>query len=242
MKILESLTHMDEVCRHQWIRHKNELPPDQKRNAENDWQYFEKWTISLIQNATMIQADIQKQMNDLRHKNKDDPRDFDLELDSLESYFDRRSELDRSLHFFGKLSVPLQEALQTHLDELPITRKEMVDKATHYWNLFKRGIKRNNPDDNEEPIQNPRKYKGNRRPFASHKKFNKDKDKKSDKDSKPQRNPIGRDGKRNTCNICQSEWHYAPNCPKKGKKEESSHAKVQETRKTRKTEKEEESK
>ncbi|OOO05787.1 RNA-directed DNA polymerase (Reverse transcriptase) [Aspergillus oryzae] len=61
-KIIAALPHMSPICRQRWYRHLAEKERDQRRNAEESWQYFTEWTLSLIRNSATLQPDTMSQL------------------------------------------------------------------------------------------------------------------------------------------------------------------------------------
>ncbi|KAJ5987847.1 hypothetical protein N7481_003057 [Penicillium waksmanii] len=57
-KILAALNFLDHTCRHEWYRHVVEKSPEERQHIERSWPYFDKWTLTLIRNATSLQADV----------------------------------------------------------------------------------------------------------------------------------------------------------------------------------------
>jgi hypothetical protein len=174
-----------------------------------------EWTLTLISNSRQRLGDIKTQLERKVQKEGQSPKDFDRELAVLEEYFARKDEQERALDFYAKLFPSLREKISIHAIELPKTRLDMVELATHFWEAYHNFSerKRKHKEDEEEDVERPSKRKGKGKVASWHSRDNPPKDQKND--DAPRKNPLGPDGKPNTCNICNSIWHYAPTCPKR---------------------------
>jgi hypothetical protein len=213
-KILAAVGFMDETCRQRWYRHVAEKPLEEQRKVESTWQYFEEWTLNLIQNTTSFKADIRGRMERAHQLNGQDPREFHAFLDALEEHFPREAESGRALTFFTKLSYDLQGYIKEHIIVLPETRDGMVSLATHYWELLKQQSNRKRKADETTPNRPRHKYNFRaQEPFRSSRDAQKN-DKKVENPAKRDRNPIRNNGNRLRCFNCQSEEHFIYDCPK----------------------------
>jgi hypothetical protein len=194
---------MQNTCRQRWNRHVDEKLSTERREAIENWEYFKKWTISLIRNSATLQSDTMAQLERARQRPGQDPREFHAYLDTLERHFARKSEDDRALAFFAKLLPELRRYIQEHILILPTTRDEMVTTASHYWNLLGRKRKRRTEDTTPEPEDRQRS-----RPNK-------------DNASKGRRNPKDRYGNHLRCYKCDSEEHLANRCPQRNAKIQS---------------------
>ncbi|KAJ6111047.1 hypothetical protein N7486_003282 [Penicillium sp. IBT 16267x] len=205
-KILGALRFMDSSYRTKWFEF----------TAEK-----EDWTLSLIQNATSIRANVRDQIERAHQLQSQDPRDFHTYLHSLEQHLGRESEENRALNLFSKLQNNLKQEIHRHVRPLPATRDEMVEITVHYWNLIKPATapKRGYPSNGsyQERNQDTKRF----RPNGDHHQNSQNQQAKTvpyhnrntDNQSKPYRNPTGRDGKTMLCNICKSDKHFVNNYP-----------------------------
>ena len=193
-----------------------------RRELWSSYPKYVEWTLTLISNSRQRLGDIKTQLEQKVHKESQNPKDFDRELAVLEEYFVRKSEQERALDFYAKLSPELRRKISVHAIELPTTRLDMVELATHFWEAYHHSDndkkrKYNEDDEGEKPSRH--KGKGRK---SSRGRGHDDSAKDPKESGTPQKNPPGPDGKPNTCNICNSIWHYANKCPKRssfGKKQ-----------------------
>jgi hypothetical protein len=61
-KILGALRFMDSSCRTKWFEFTAEKEGEDYREAIETWSLFKDWTLSLIQNATSIRANVRDQI------------------------------------------------------------------------------------------------------------------------------------------------------------------------------------
>ncbi|BCR90397.1 uncharacterized protein ACHE_60283A [Aspergillus chevalieri] len=211
---------MDPVCRYRWIRHIREQPEERQQDIESSWSYFEEWTLTLIQDATTIEATTMTQLTRLHQAEDQDPREFHAHLDSLEQHFPRQDEKQRAFFFLSKLTTNLRRYIQGHVIHLPTNRDEIVSLATRFWNLSKPDRKRKAEGPPSDHIPSKRGRGGFRgshrgqRGGLNRPSHNPPKDKDTDYSANARRNPIGRDGKLLRCYICDSEEHLSPDCRK----------------------------
>lgn len=209
-KIIAALPHMSPICRQRWYRHLAEKERDQRRNAEESWQYFTEWTLSLIRNSATLQPDTMSQLQRARQRKDQDPREFHAYLDSLEQHFPRQSERERALTFFAKLLPELSKYIQEHHIKLPDQRDEMVTLATHHWNLLYRGQKRKRDASSKESKNKDDKSNKDKEPQNT-------KENSKENSKKPNKNPTDDKGNPLRCYTCNSDSHLANHCPKKKK-------------------------
>jgi hypothetical protein len=206
-KILAALNYLDHTCRHRWYRHVEEKPAEERQNVEDSWPYFEEWTLTLIRNASSLQADIMGQIERASQLPDQDPREFHAYLDTLEQHFPRKMEKERALFFFAKLQGSLKKYIQEHKLHLPEIRDEMVSLATHYWHLLKPNRKRTWTDSTPNSGRDSNDFKRYR--------YNRSYQYSTAKEE--WRQPTGSDGKPYRCYICDATDHLAPRCPKRAK-------------------------
>lgn len=237
-KILGALSFMESSCRTKWFEYTSEKEAEDLRNATETWKAFEDWTLSLIQNATSIRADVRDQLEKACQLSTQDPRDFHTYLHSLEQHLERESEENRTLNFFAKLQQTLKDEIHRHVRPLPSNREEMVEVAVHYWNLTKPATApKRGYSDNEswkERNRDTKRFRTSSKPQEQSNRFNQSNRTRyqQNSDTKTQssnntsahnqntnnrpkhyQNPTGRDGKTMLCNICKSANHFANNCP-----------------------------
>lgn len=219
-QILAAIGKMDPVCRYRWIRHVREQSEERQRDIESSWSYFQDWTLSLIQDATTIEATTMTQLSRLYQAEDQDPREFHAHLDSLEQNFPRQDEKQRALFFFSKLTSSLRRYIQEHVIHLPTNRDEIVSLATHFWNLSKPDRKRKaeGPPSEHAPSKRSRgSFRGfqrGQRGGPNRSSNNQQNDSDTNHSARTHRNPIGRDGKPLRCYTCNSEEHLSPDCRK----------------------------
>ena len=83
-KILHALSLIEPIYHQRWDRHFAEKILEVSRSEVETWEHFEEWTITLIKNLLIIQADTIVALNTARQRPGQDPRDFHAYLDSLE--------------------------------------------------------------------------------------------------------------------------------------------------------------
>lgn len=214
-KVICALQNMSDSCQEEWsIYEKASGSEANRRELWNSYSNFVEWTLTLVSNSRQRLGDIKTQLEQKIHKESQNPKDFDRELAVLEDYFVRKGEQERALDFYAKLSPDLRRRISIHAIELPATRLDMVELATHFWEAY------HDPHNNKkrkygaEEAEEPLKHKGKGRSFLPGR--DRRNPPKEQKGADAQRkNPLGPDGKPNTCNICNSIWHYAPKCPKR---------------------------
>jgi hypothetical protein len=157
-KIIGAVSHMDQTCRQRWYRHLAERALIDSRNLDEDWSYFEKWTLSLLSSTASLESSMASEREKAHQGKDEDPREFHARLDTLEQYFERPCEAERARVYFAKLQYDLQYEVREHVRELPKNREDMIDVAHHYWELMKIRAKRGRKT-NEESTNNPRKRK-----------------------------------------------------------------------------------
>jgi uncharacterized membrane protein YgcG len=149
-KILRALASMVPECRARWQRYLLELDECQLQQATETWSIFQDWTRTLLKHAYNEEVEVAKQMAKAHQKDGQSPQDFHAYLDSLEKKFAPKSEHDRSLFFFAKLTKDLQKHVQLRNASLPETRREMVALAARHWESLTAGQpgrnKRKQPD------------------------------------------------------------------------------------------------
>ncbi|KAJ5145635.1 uncharacterized protein N7515_000199 [Penicillium bovifimosum] len=140
--------------RKSWYQHLADLSEEEKHHIKHNWGAFVDWTLLLISNSEQRLGDLQIELeNKVQDKNQD-PVDFDQELSVLEGYFEKRSEKEKALFFYSKLSKDLRQEISSHAIELPNTRVKIVQTALHHWrsnhwNTDKKR-KRSDGDDDED--------------------------------------------------------------------------------------------
>ncbi|KAJ5129198.1 uncharacterized protein N7515_005237 [Penicillium bovifimosum] len=197
-KIITAVMQTSDSCRKSWYQHLAGLSEEKKHHVKHNWPAFVDWTLMLISNSEQRLGDLQIELeNKVQDKNQD-PVDFDQELAVLEGYFEQRSEKEKALK-----SPPMQLSFPT--PGLKWCKLLCIIGGRTVGTLIRRG----NVSDEDDDEDKPRRFKGKGRSFANR---NKEKREKS-----PKKNPVGPNGKVNTCNFCHSEFHYASRCPDKKK-------------------------
>jgi hypothetical protein len=147
-KILKALAEMEPECRSRWNRHLSELVPRDREKANESWDIFEEWTMTLLKHAYNQEAQIMKKLNQAMQLPTQAPEDFHAYLDSLEKKFTAETEDKRALLFLSKLQPDLQSRIETSVPTLPKTRKEMVELASRHWSIL-HPHKRKRPQDDD---------------------------------------------------------------------------------------------
>ncbi|KAK5989713.1 hypothetical protein PT974_00533 [Cladobotryum mycophilum] len=137
LKVLFGVDYMDTKCQTQWELHlKHQESPEARQKLENDWEYFENWTMSLLKDADIREPRIMQAIEKAKQREHQSPRDFHVYLDSLESQFPMASESQRAYSFYAKLQENLQHQIVIGGSSFPKNREEMVALATRYWEIL----------------------------------------------------------------------------------------------------------
>ncbi|GFG20830.1 hypothetical protein IFM5058_10798 [Aspergillus udagawae] len=200
-KIIAAISQMDSTCRQRWYIKINEMSAEKQREAEDSWPFFKNWTLSLIQDAETVEADVIVKLRRAHQRPDEDPREFHCYLDSLEQHFPRQEEKQRALAFFGSLTPELRTYIQEHLDKLPDTRDEMVSVALKYHTFLQKRQKRKREDIGRPREGKPQDGNPSKRFRSNPERF-----------TKPKRNRLDKDGNPLKCYKCGSEEHLANRC------------------------------
>jgi hypothetical protein len=217
-KIIAAIGYMDHFCRSRWHRHITEKTPEEQQDAEASWDYFEQWTLTLIQNAATMEADVRELLEKAQQRVGQDPREFNAYLDTLEQHFPRETERGRALTFYTKLTKELRDFIRAHNLHLPETRDEMVQTASMYWSLQGNRKRKDTESSSNQPRNKARKQSR----YDQNKDRSSQDQRGSNQGQQKRLNPIGRDGKRLRCFNCDGEDHLSPTCPKGEAKQKQS--------------------
>jgi hypothetical protein len=138
-KILGSLIYMDQTSKDQWDRHAQELIDNHHENDTRLWSHFEDWTYKILRSSMTSLTAVMVRLDRAHQGPNQDPRDFDVYLNSLEQYFDREPERKRVEIYFAKLQSTLRDKICDHnFGNLPGTRDQLVAMASQYWSRMHR--------------------------------------------------------------------------------------------------------
>jgi hypothetical protein len=222
-RIIFALDYMSEGPRNRWFSHRDTLATPERDTFETSWDKFDDWTLSCIQDSSDREASLAKQLEAARQRDAQSPWDFHYFLASLESQLPRQNEQQRALLFYTKL----QPELVAHIDlysgpQKPTTREGMVQLADRYWSNMPRKRKElSSRDDFEAPAKRGRYGFGRTRP-TSRRSDPPQRPVKSEESAQPptrdrpsgEKNPLDANGNPLKCYNCNSEYHFAPACPK----------------------------
>ena len=233
-KILGALIYMDQTCKDQWDRHAQELIDNNRRTDTQSWSYFQEWTYKILRSSMTSLTTVMVRLDRAHQGINQDPRDFDVYLNSLEQYFDREPERKRVEIYFAKLQSTLRDKIcDHHFGNLPATRDQLVAIASQYWSRMHRDPPRitpsqsnsignregNNHEFKRSPrgrghIRGPRGRIGNI-PSKHHGNHSADTDPRLHGNSSEKTvNPTGPNSRPLRCYNCESISHLANVCPK----------------------------
>ena len=198
-RIVFALENMDSAVRSRWHGHCRAQEPERRLEMWSDWQHFEDWTSTLVNDMGDEDMSALKDLEKATHRIEQSPWDFNTYLETLEARFPRLSDKERANRFFVKLHKDLRDHLELYFSsQRPSTREETVQWATRIWKTdkFQREVvspaksRRFNPETRSNPSYGTHGYRG-RNP----------------------RVPRGRATQQITCYKCGGLGHYASNCP-----------------------------
>ncbi|KYK53933.1 hypothetical protein DCS_08294 [Drechmeria coniospora] len=132
-KILIALDYIQAQGRARWERYLDELPKDRRDAAENDWDLFQEWTLTLLKGGANYRAHLAIQRQNAKQREGQSPMEFSLYLDSIENCFERALESERAYTYFGKLLPGLQRQINLYKNIEDHTREEIVQLAQRLW-------------------------------------------------------------------------------------------------------------
>ncbi|KAL6228585.1 hypothetical protein BDW75DRAFT_246608 [Aspergillus navahoensis] len=230
-KILGSLIYMDQTCKDQWERHAQELVDNNCQNDTRSWPHFEEWTYKILRSSMTSLTAVMVRLDRAHQGINQDPRDFDIYLNSLEQYFDKEPERKRVETYFAKLQSTLRDKICDHnFGDLPETRDRLVAMASQYWSRMHRDPPKitssqsnsiGNQEGNNQGSRGSLRDKGRGRGFRSRTGMTSLRYPSSTTEVKPHENgkektanPNGPDRKPLRCYNCGSTFHLANTCPK----------------------------
>ncbi|KAF9776652.1 hypothetical protein IL306_005143 [Fusarium sp. DS 682] len=156
-RVITATEYTNQEGRSRWEKHLKEQGGDRRESLENDWDYFEEWSLCYIKDSANRESLLMGQWMNARQRPGQSPQDFHNYLDSLETLLPiDHSQKARANFFFHKLLPELHSKIGEQIGELPQTREGMVTLATRIWDNSQRSRKRTNPSNTYDHHQQKR--------------------------------------------------------------------------------------
>lgn len=227
-RILQAVDYMDKACRVRWDQYAREMQVNHGIDVEEIWEYFERWTSTILEGNGTVDSNIMDQLNKAQQRPYQTPTEFAAYLASLEKYFDPKPEKERALILYTKLEPNLKRYLNEHTTVLPETRSEMLVLATKFHLIVNpkgktkdplpdrsRGLAKRPRDSSTTEPQGQPSYPRKQGRFGRQSTPNHPRPVSNYTGNQPPLNPNGKNGKPLQCFTCGSTSHLAPACPQK---------------------------
>lgn len=211
-KVLFAMQFLKGNPKESWYRYYEQFPDGA---VPWSWGFFENFLRDLISDPLNREMDVQQEYTELRQRDSEDARTFDIKLASLEAQMEPVSELMRRDAFLTRCKPSIRRIIKNQV-LVPATRHEVVALAARIEqnNDKPRDKPRKSKDSKERPSSSSdppsgtrgkyqRRFTGKRRHYPN------------PKDTRKKGNAGDNEWQKDaTCYKCNEKGHIAPNCKK----------------------------